>query len=80
MALSESFWIFVVTTTAGLCLAGLKACYDSKCQEFSLCGITIKRDIAMEIESEMHRIEAGINDQPRVQPPESAMSVDRPAR
>ena len=61
MALSESFYIFLVTTTAGLMLACLKVAYDSKCKNLDLCCIKIVRDTNAEVEAEHDRMEHGIN-------------------
>jgi len=61
MPLSESFWIYLVTTGAGLCLACGKIAYDSKCKNFSLCCIKIERDTTAELEAEHDRLEHNIN-------------------
>lgn len=68
MNLSESFYIFLVTTVAGILLALLKLVYDSKCKNIKLCGLQIERDINAEREIEHERIEHGIDRQ----------SIDRP--
>lgn len=81
MALSESFWIFVVTTSAGLLLACMKICYDSKCKDFQLGCIKIQRDTASEIAAEHDRLEHGITNQaPELQQPKDRqlISIDRP--
>lgn len=67
MALSESFWIFVVTTTAGLFLACMKICYDSKCKNLDLGCIKIQRDTEAEVEAEHDRMEHGITNELRTQ-------------
>lgn len=52
--LSEYFWAFFVTATAGFLLAMFRLCYKSKCQNVKLCGVEIKRDvIAEEKETEL---------------------------
>jgi hypothetical protein len=67
MSLSESFWIFVVTTTAGLVLACMKVAYDSKCKTCDFGCIKIERDTSAEIEAEHDRMEHGItNNTPAV--------------
>lgn len=80
MPLSESFWIFLLTTTAGLVLACMKVMYDSKCSDINLGCIKIHRDVSAEVEAENNRMEHGINSNiPEVQQPrEHRMSVDRP--
>ena len=76
MVLSESFWIFVVTTTAGLFLACMKVAYDSKCKTCDLGCIKIERDTGAEIEAEHDRMEHGINNPlPEIRNRES---IDRP--
>ena len=60
MALSESFWIFLVTSGAGLVLACMKICYDSKCENINLCCLNIKRDTKSEIQVENDRMKHGI--------------------
>jgi hypothetical protein len=80
MPLSESFWIFLLTTSAGLVLACMKVMYDSKCSDINLGCIKIHRDTAAEVQAENNRLEHGINSNiPEVQQPrENRMSVDRP--
>lgn len=70
MELSESFYIFLTTTTAGIFLAVLKLVYDSKCKNIKFCGVNIERDIEAEREIEANRIEHGIID--------TRQSLDRP--
>ena len=67
VSLSESFYIFLVTTTAGIFLAFIKLIYDSKCKNIKLCGIEIERDVSAERDIENHRIEH-----------DNRLSVDRP--
>ncbi len=80
MPLSESFWIFLLTTSAGLVLACMKVMYDSKCSDINLGCIKIHRDVNAEVQTEHDRLEHGINSNiPEVQQPrENRMSVDRP--
>lgn len=67
MALSESFWIFLVTTTAGIVLACMKVCYDSKCKNLDLGCLKIQRDTEAEITAEHDRMEHGITNNLREQ-------------
>lgn len=80
MALSESFWIFLLTTTAGLVLACMKVMYDSKCSDINLGCLKIHRDTAAEVQVEHDRMEHGItNNIPEIQQPrDNRMSMDRP--
>ena len=57
--LSESFWIFVVTTSAGLLLACMKICYDSKCKTLDLGCLKIQRDVEAENDAAHDRMEHG---------------------
>jgi hypothetical protein len=77
MGLSESFFIFVVTSSMGLALACLKMCYDSKCTELNFGCIKIVRDAKTEAQSEHDRMEHGILPQNIPQPPRD-QTVDRP--
>ena len=72
MVLSESFWIFLVTTTAGIFLACMKVAYDSKCKTCDFGCIKIERDTGAEIEAEHNRMEHGITI------PDNRESIDRP--
>lgn len=65
MALSESFWIFVVTTSAGIILACMKVCYDSKCKNLDLGCLKIQRDTEAELTAENNRMEHGITNELR---------------
>lgn len=82
MALSESFWIFMLTTSAGLVLACMKVAYDSKCKKLDVCCLKIERDTGAEIEAEHDRMEHGIlnplPELPRQQMDRQIVSVDRP--
>ncbi len=79
MVLSESFWIFLVTTGAGLTLACMKICYDSKSSDINLGCINIKRNTQAQIEAEHDRMEHGINNPlPELpQPHDRRLSIDR---
>lgn len=69
MELSESFYIFLTTTTAGIFLAFVKLIYDSKCKNIKFCGVEIERDTQAERDIENSRIEHGID---------TRQSLDRP--
>ena len=77
VSLSESFYIFLVTTTAGLFLGVLKLVYDSKCKKIDLCGVHIERDISAERDIEHDRLEHGIHN-PLPDSRDSRQSLDRP--
>lgn len=74
VSLSESFYIFLVTTTAGILLAFVKLVYDSKCKNIKMCGLEIERDVNAERDIEHDRLEHGI----RNPIPDSRQSLDRP--
>jgi hypothetical protein len=73
MELSESFYIFLTTTTAGIFLAFIKLVYDSKCKNIKLCGLEIDRDTQAERDIEHDRMEHGVT-----QEPTNRASLDRP--
>jgi hypothetical protein len=82
MELSESFYIFLVTTSAGLILACLKIAYESKCKNLDLCCIKIVRDTGAELAAEHDRLEHGISNPlpqelPKPQERQSRLSIDR---
>lgn len=74
MELSESFYIFLTTTTAGIFLAFVKLIYDSKCKNIKFCGVQIERDTQAERDIEHDRMEHGLN--PIQQ--DNRQSLDRP--
>ena len=74
VSLSESFYIFLVTTTAGILLAFVKLVYDSKCKNIKMCGLEIERDVNAERDIEHDRLEHGINNPIS----DSRQSLDRP--
>ena len=74
MELSESFYIFLTTTAAGIFLAIIKLVYDSKCKNINMCGLHIERDIEAEREIEHDRIEHNINNPIQ----DNRQSLDRP--
>lgn len=69
MELSESFYIFLTTTAAGLFLAILKSLYDSKCKQLDFCGVHIERDINAERDIENSRMDHN---------QDNRLSLDRP--
>ena len=75
VSLSESFYIFVVTSSVGVFLAFIKLIYDSKCKKIRLCGVEIERDTEAESRIEHDRLEHGINSNP-IQ--DNRQSLDRP--
>jgi nucleoside recognition membrane protein YjiH len=46
--LSETFWMFLITSLIGLILKMISSCYKSKCKSFDCFGITILRDVVIE--------------------------------
>ena len=46
--LSEVFWIACIGTGSGLVIKIASMLFKSKCSDCSFCGITIKRDVALE--------------------------------
>ena len=76
VSLSESFYIFVVTSTVGVFLAFIKLIYDSKCKKIRLCGVEIERDTEAESRIEHDRLEHGITNNNPLQ--DSRQSLDRP--
>ena len=48
--LSETFWIAFVATASGFLLKLASMAYKSKCKECYFCGISIKRDVELELE------------------------------
>ena len=47
--LSENFWIFFVTAGSAALLAIIRVCYKSKCKKIGICGLSIERDVTVEI-------------------------------
>lgn len=74
VSLSESFYIFLVTTTAGILLAFVKLVYDSKCKNIKMCGLEIERDVNAERDIEHDRLEHGVNNPVN----DNRQSLDRP--
>ena len=50
--LSETFWMFVITSTIGCCLGAIKILYKSKCSSVDMCCIKVVRDVAIEKEED----------------------------
>ena len=64
MTLSETFWMYLISSSVGFCLTmtGIYTAiiYKSKCQEISCCGLKVVRDVKGEeqidqLEIERHR-------------------------
>lgn len=64
------FFISVGTMMVGLISVLVKYCLKSKCEHFSICcGIVkIDRRVDLEVQEEMHAIDAGITDNDTIQP------------
>ena len=88
MELSESFYIFLTTTAAGIFLGILKLVYDSKCKKINMCGVQIERDTQAEASIEHDRMEQSRRDSTTSlrdvehgiinNPIDSRQSLDRP--
>ena len=48
MALSESFYFYLVSTISSFLIVGLGFCYKSKCKNIKCCGIEVDRDVEIE--------------------------------
>jgi thiamine pyrophosphokinase len=48
--LSEVFYVCLVTTLSGMIIKLASMAYKSKCKECYFCGISIKRDVQLELE------------------------------
>ena len=46
--LSETFYMFLITSLIGLILKMISSCYKSKCKSFDCLGISIIRDVIIE--------------------------------
>ena len=75
VSLSESFYIFLVTSSVGVFLAFIKLVYDSKCKKIKLCGVEIERDTQAEANIEHDRLEHGIINNNPIQ--DNRVSLDR---
>jgi len=47
--LSEVFWVAFITTLSGCILKLASMMYKSKCKEFEICCLKVKRDIDAEV-------------------------------
>ena len=55
--LSETFFISFVTIGAGLLASCMGIAYKSKCSEVNCCGLSIKRDVRVELLEDMKKLE-----------------------
>ena len=46
--LSEVFWIAFIGTVSGMIIKLASMAYKSKCKEFDLCCLKVKRDVELE--------------------------------
>lgn len=46
--MSETFWMFLITSLIGLVLKMISSCYKSKCKSFDCFGVSIVRDVVIE--------------------------------
>ena len=46
--MSETFWMFFITSLIGLVLKMISSCYKSKCKSFDCFGVSIIRDVVIE--------------------------------
>ena len=54
--MTETFWMFVLTSSIGFIIAISKMCYKSKCKEVDICCIKVIRDIQIEEELDLQQI------------------------
>ena len=54
--LSETFWVSFVTIFAGLVASCLGVAYKSKCSEISCCGMSIKRNVNVEMKEDLYNM------------------------
>jgi hypothetical protein len=59
VVLSEVFYVCLLTTISGLMLKIASLAYKSKCRKCSCCGISILRDVVLEIEYDEAELEKG---------------------
>jgi thiamine pyrophosphokinase len=59
--LSETFWIAFVATASGFLLKLASMAYKSKCKECYFCGISIKRDVQLELEEHEYDVSNQLN-------------------
>jgi len=48
MELTESFYVFFVSSILAFLGLGMRTLYKSKCIKFSCCGLMVERDVAGE--------------------------------
>ena len=53
MPLSETFWVSFVTIGSGLIASAIAVCYKSKCSDISFCGVSIKRNVNVEMKEDL---------------------------
>jgi hypothetical protein len=46
--MTETFWMFLITSSIGFIIAVSKMCYKSKCKEVDICCIKVIRDTNLE--------------------------------
>ena len=46
--MTETFWMFLITSSIGFIIAISKMCYKSKCKEVDICCVKIVRDTNLE--------------------------------
>ena len=46
--MTETFWMFLITSSIGFIIAISKMCYKSKCKEVDICCIKVVRDTNLE--------------------------------
>ena len=63
---SEVFFLTLMSASFAFLALTVRQCYKCKISELSMCGIKIKRDVALENEEAELRIENGIPDTGRV--------------
>jgi len=46
--MTETFWMFLITSSIGLIIGCVKMCYKSKCSNVDICCVKIVRDTNLE--------------------------------
>ena len=46
--MTETFWMFLITSAIGFFIAVSKMCYKSKCKEVDFCCVKVIRDTSLE--------------------------------
>lgn len=77
---SEAFWVGL--TAGGFAFLGLlvRYAYKSKCREFELCCIKVKRDIDAEKDEDLKAMETGTINSELPLPQTPTLSVPAPVR